>query len=210
MILKNVAAICRQHKRICLYDGYERGVQWVGDGNAFYPLHGIPAMNEDTVQNVFDVPEKQRDKFLIEHDYLPGGYDFEDIPELGEKQLRPEEISIGYMDAILYPVQTSEGLLFYDPLYLKPLHDKLAKLEIYERYSTDGEVTHFAAKCGTFVEAILLPTRVNEEKLLEKLKALTEEMQKGTRDTEERPRGEPGELPVILVDAATGEVRGGD
>lgn len=194
MILKNLAAICRAHKRIKLYEG--DGVQWVGDGNAFYPMHGIPRMDEDTVQNVFDVPEKQRDKFLIEREYaLPTEYDFEDIPELGERQLRPEEISIGYMDAILYPVQTSRGLMFYDPLYLKPLADKLAKLEVYERYDTDGEVTHFAVKAGAFLEAVILPERVNEEKLLDKLRKLTDDMETAlhyrTAEGEEIPEHDP-------------------
>lgn len=201
MILKNLAAVCNAHKRIFLYEGRERSsVQWAGDGKAFYPLHGIPRLDGDTIQMIFSVPEKQRSKYDIQELALPGYLDFQDVPDRGEVQLRPEELSIGYEDAVLYPVRTRRGLMFYNPIYLRPLNDKLGAIEMYERESPTGMI-YFAAKAGTFLEAIILPEDVNEEKLLRKLQDLTADME--TTLHYQTPAEDAAQ---IKVDADTGEV----
>lgn len=175
MIFKNVVAICNSHKRIFLYNSPISDVQWVGDGKAFYPLHGMPELNENTIETVFSVPEKKRNKYDIQVQRLPG-LDFRDVPDCGEIQLRPEELSIGYEDAVLYPVKTRRGLLFYNPIYLRPLNDKLGAIEMYERKTETGMI-YFAAKAGTFLEAIILPEDVREDKLLDKLRDLTADLE---------------------------------
>ena len=171
MILKNLAKLCNTHKRIFLYSS-KQDTQWAGDGKAFYPLYGIPRLNGSTIANVFSVPEKQRGKFDIQELILPDYLDFKDAADAGETQLRPEELSIGYGDSVLYPLRTSLGLRFYDPIYLKPLADKQTTLEMYERV-TEGGLVYFAAKAGTFLEAIILPEDVDEEKLLNRLQDLS-------------------------------------
>ncbi len=200
MILKNLAAICNAHKRIFLYEGRKRSsVQWAGDGKAFYPLHGIPELDSDTIQTIFSVPEKQRSKYDIQVKALPG-LDFQDVPDRGEVQLRPEELSIGYEDAVLYPVRTRRGLMFYNPIYLKPLNDKLGAIEMYERETSTG-VIYFAAKAGAFLEAIIMPEDVNEEKLLRKLQDLT-----GDLETTLHYQTPAEDAAQIKVDTDTGEV----
>ena len=155
-------------------------------------------MDQQTVQNVFDVPEKQRDKYVVQEEYeLPDYLDFADIAEYGEAQLRPEELSIGYMDAVLFPISTSKGIMFYDPIYLKPLADKVGKIEMYERQSQDGTL-YFAAKAGTFLEALILPADVNEEKLLDKLLDLIAQL--------ELRHSSGAQDPVPGTDSETGEV----
>ena len=63
MIFKNLAALLRQHKRIVLYGDPEE-LQWVGDGAAVYPLHGMPGMVEEDLQAVFDVQEGETEGFV--------------------------------------------------------------------------------------------------------------------------------------------------
>lgn len=204
MILKNLAAVCNAHKRIFLYSSATSDVQWAGDGKAFYPLHGVPWLDGDTIQTIFSVPEKQRNKFDIQDLALPGYLDCRDVPDCGEIQLRPEELSIGYEDTVLYPVRTRRGLMFYNPIYLRPLNDKLAKIEMYERESPTGQV-YFAAKAGTFLEAIILPEDVNEEKLLDKLRDLTDDLETTLhcQTAEEEVEDDPAQ---IRIDPRTGEV----
>ena len=200
MILKNLAAVCNAHKRIFLYESRGRSsVQWAGDGKAFYPLNGIPELDSSTIQAIFSVPEKQRSKYDIQVQALPG-LDFQDVPDRGEVQLRPEELSIGYEDAVLYPVRTRRGLMFYNPIYLKPLNDKLGAIEMYERETSTG-VIYFAAKAGTFLEAIIMPEDVNEEKLLHKLQDIT-----GDLETTLHYQTPAEDVAQIEVDADTGEV----
>ena len=75
---------------------------------------------------------------------------------------------------------------------------------MYERESPTGQV-YFAAKAGTFLEAIILPEDVNEEKLLDKLRDLTDDLettlhyQTGAEEVEDDPA-------QIRIDPRTGEV----
>lgn len=66
MIFKNLIALLRGQKRIILYGDPEE-LQWVGDGGAIYPLHGMPGMIAADLQAVFDVPDKDIGKYLLVH-----------------------------------------------------------------------------------------------------------------------------------------------
>jgi hypothetical protein len=176
MIFKNLTALCRAHKRIYLY-GDPEGVQWVGDGGALYPLHGMPGMVEDDLQAVFDVPEKDEGKYLIDqHWTLPEIFCYKDVDPRGETQLRPEPFILKRYDTILCPVQTSQGLRFYNPDYLKPLKDLQNTLEIYERHTEGGQL-YFAVKSGMLLQAIILPLAPDYGKILDELLTLCQALQ---------------------------------
>ncbi len=172
MIFKNLTALCRQHKCIWLFDG-ANGVQWITEGHALYPLHGMPELSGNVLARVFDVPEKDIGKYSIQHkEQLPAVYDYGDC--IGaEIQLTPEPIIIKRYDTILCPVQTSRGLMFYDPEYLKPLRDLQDTLEIHERATPEGQV-YLAVKSGFLLQAIILPQKPDNCRLLAELQGLTQ------------------------------------
>lgn len=182
MIFKNLTALCRAHKRVILYGDPEE-LQWVGDGMALYPLHGMPGMEAEDLQAVFDVPDKDEGKYLIEHnDWLPEIFCYEDLAPRGETQLRPEAWIFKRYDTLLVPVQTSRGLRFYNPDYLKPLKDLQNTLEIYERRATNGSM-YFAVKSGMLLQAILLPLTPEYGKLLDELLEICQGLQRTVENT---------------------------
>ena len=188
MIFKNLTALCRQHKRIYLF-GNPEGLQWATEGGALYPLQGMPGMTGNELAQVFDVPEKDLDKYRIkQEETLPGGYCYLDEDE-GELQLRPEPWILKRYDQLLVPVRTSRGLRFYNPEYLKPLKDMQNTLEIYERSTESGEL-YFAVKSGWMLQAIILPIAPEYGKLLDELLTLCQALQQtveltGTRAAED-------------------------
>ena len=63
MKIKSIAAICKKNKQVVLFNRYsDSGTlsQYIGDGNAVYPISGLPELDEESILTIFDVPEKQR------------------------------------------------------------------------------------------------------------------------------------------------------
>ena len=52
--------------------------QYIGDGNAVYPISGLPELDEESILTIFDVPEKQREAVVLH--YL-GGLTAKEIAE---------------------------------------------------------------------------------------------------------------------------------
>ena len=52
--------------------------QYIGDGNAVYPISGLPELDEESILTIFDVPEKQREDWLVRYRDIPEGISFED------------------------------------------------------------------------------------------------------------------------------------
>ena len=211
MIFKNLTALLRGHKRIILYGDPEE-LQWVGDGGAIYPLHGMPGMIEDDLPAVFDVPEKDEGKYLIDHHLtLPATLSYEDTDPRGETQLRPEPWVLKRYDTLYVPVQTSKGLRFYNPDYLKPLKDMQGTLEVYERHTEDGEL-YFALKSGFLLQAIVLPMAPEYGQLLGELLELCAALQQTVEST--TPSGAdappPPEGEAREIEGQMGFVEAGD
>ena len=64
MKIKSIAAICKKNKQVVLFNRYsDSGTlsQYIGDGNAVYPISGLPELDEESILTIFDVPEKQRE-----------------------------------------------------------------------------------------------------------------------------------------------------
>ena len=75
MKMKKLVALCKRTGIFRLFDkigeGGELLGQWMGDGYAAYPLNGIPVLDEETLCAVFDITEKQREKFSIRRVEMP-------------------------------------------------------------------------------------------------------------------------------------------
>ena len=185
MIFKQLAALCRAHKRIWLYGDPEKdAVQWISDGGALYPLHGMPAMDGKALPYIFDVPSKDLGKYSIRHQAeKPGQGTYSYSDQAAETMLQPEPILIKRFDTILCPVRTSRGLMFYDPEYLKPLRDVQDTLELYERATPAGQI-YFAAKSGFLLQALIMPMRTDNIKLLSELQSITQSLLETVEGTE--------------------------
>ena len=76
MKIKSIAAICKKNKQVVLFNRYsDSGTisQYIGDGSAVYPISGLPELDEESILTIFDVPEKQREDWLVRYRDIPEG-----------------------------------------------------------------------------------------------------------------------------------------
>ena len=172
MKIKNIASICKKSKNITIFERHDRPeiMQYIGDGYAAYPAAGLPELDEETLLTIFDVPEKDRDKYHVHTSPIPDGVDFADVHN-GERMIEQENVSINYGGRVLLPLRTGGGLVFIDSCYLKPVSDVLDVLELYERRTAAG-MTYIVAKAGFLLQAVIMPYDVIDEKFVEMLHAL--------------------------------------
>lgn len=130
MKIKSIAAICKKNKQVVLFNRYsDSGTlsQYIGDGNAVYPISGLPELDEESILTIFDVPEKQREDWLVRYRDIPEGISFEDT-DATEKIIEQGNLSIVYSGKTLKPLQTRRGLVFIESRYLSPVSDVLDEI----------------------------------------------------------------------------------
>lgn len=173
MVIKAIAALCKRAKRIELYAPGNTGCQWIGDGHCLFPLIGMPALDDETVFAVLDIPEDKRPGYLVSYKQLPEAYSVAD-DDPTERLVQPSALGVVFKEEPLMPARTSLGLWFFNPDYLKPLRD-LDGYELYERHTESG-LPYLAVKTGFLLRAVILPKLPNPEKLLEELEHLHAEL----------------------------------
>ncbi len=203
MILKKIAKLCRKSRHIVLCDEERGGTQWLGDGAAMYPLHGMPELDEETVFLVLDIPEEKRGEFKVEHKLLPSPYCYEDSMD-GERMILDSEVAIKLEGSWIAPARTSLGLWFYNPAYLEPLAD-LDGVELWERETEYGQI-YLAAKSGMFLVGLIMPMLPKPVKLAGILENLSRELRTTVSYLERESSEELLEKAGLRIDPETGEV----
>lgn len=207
MKIKNVAAICKRSKNIVLY--YDRSgsgkQQYISDGFAVYPIFGLPELNEEYILTIFDIPEKERDKWIVRETILPDGISLDDTDD-GEKEVFQISMSINYGGVPLRPLKTKSGIVYIDSRYLSPLSDVLDVLRLYERRTEEGAL-YIAAKAGLLLQAVILPYSDINENFVNRLSELAKLTAEAFNNQyADGPLAEmPGQV-GFNVDPATGEV----
>lgn len=213
MKLKTIAALCKKSQNIVIMEkpagGGDRVEQWIGDGYALYPVYGLPYLDEEGVFTIFDVPEKQREKYSFHSGALPEGMRFSDT-DRNERIIEDEKISIIAAGRTLKPLQTRGGLVFIDAKYLTPLADMLEVLELYERVKDSGQA-YIAAKAGFILVAVIMPYDIVSEEFVKQLQGLTRECAVALHNKQQRKEAAAPDTPqctfdTIKCDPATGEV----
>lgn len=210
MKIKSIAAICKRDKRIVLINkcGEYGGIvaQYISDGSAVYPICGLPELNEESILTIFDVPEKDREKWLVKCDALPKEINLEDTDE-SERPIVEESISILYAGLALKPLKTRRGLVFIDSRYLSPLTDAPDVLGFYERITPYG-MPYIVVKAGFLLQAAIMPCDVIHEKFVERLQDMTRQcalsLELRKQETERAPAAAPEQC-SMEVDQDTGE-----
>ena len=207
MKIKNVAAICKRKKSIVLYND-QSGQQYISDGFAVYPVFGLPKLNMDYVLAIFDIPEKDREKYITRETVLPNGINISD-DDYSKKAVIPIPISIAYGGVPLRPLKTTGGIVYIDGRYLSPLADMLDVLELYERRTAEGAL-YIAAKAGFLLQGVIFPQNVIEESFVNRLSDLARLTDEAFRKqlTVEQQAETPGQF-TIRVDPDTGELMEG-
>ena len=174
MKIKRIAAICSRAGIFQLWnkiDGEGVVSQWLGDGNAIYPLNGLPLLDKDSLCAMFDIPEKKREKLIIQCEDMPEAIDTADSDPL-EILLEGKEMTIGYEGRQMIPLQTKDGVIFIGEQYLEPLADEMDLLSLYERKTPKG-AHYVAVKAGMMLRGIIVPYNVvTDKKFIKRLELL--------------------------------------
>lgn len=216
MKLKKIASLCAKSKCIFLYDVPDSCgdvSQWIGDGAACYPITGLPYLEQDNIYAMFDLTDKQADKYFFKHVTAPVGISFKDY-EPGEHQLSDGDISITYGGISLKPFRTRAGIKFVRGKHLAPIEDAADLTVFFERKNASGG-TYIVAKAGLMIAAIILPyDEVFSDRFVSELNTLAQEC-RWTYEHPYRPVEEPedqeaeGQTGLFKVDKNTGEVISG-
>lgn len=156
MKITKIAALLKRGKRIIIYDAPD-DTQWIGDGGAAFPLFNIPRLDEESAFAIFDISEKQQEKFYFHHTQLPEGINFTDTDPC-ENQLENKDITINTDGFALRPLETQKGLVCIDTKYLAPFSDVLDMVELYERTAPNGDI-YIAVKAGLMLVGVIMPTK---------------------------------------------------
>lgn len=176
MKMKKLVALCKRTGIFRLFDkigeGGELLGQWMGDGYAAYPLNGIPVLDEETLCAVFDITEKQREKFSIRRVEMPETVNFDDT-DPAERLITEDDVSIIYSGIEVKPLKTRSGIIFIQSKYLSPLEDVLEVTQLFERQTPDG-LSYIVAKTGLLIAAVIFPYSVVDDRFVDRLEEITE------------------------------------
>jgi len=180
MILKNLAAMCRKRQVIIMY--YDRSdMQWISEGHAIYPMVGIPEVDKEQVMFLFDIPEKKRAECLVsDYGAIEDCFDVSDGAADNEVKLMQPAMMIG--GNLLTPIETSQGIAFFNSEYLKPVSDR-EDLNLYERYTRNGQL-YLVAKSGMIVQTVIMPEKLDNhgKTLMERLTAIIDMLGEQTEE----------------------------
>lgn len=172
MNIKKIIDICKKSGTLIIFEGKD-GLQWIGDGAAFYPLYNLPNFDTESICRAYDITEKQAAKMHFRDEPLPDVLNFQDThPD--EIQCEREEALFGGGYGIT-PIITSEGMLFINGRYLLPIAGAADEmLYIFERKTKDGQI-YFAVKQGFMLIALIWPFDCINEKFVKRLKSISEQ-----------------------------------
>ena len=212
MKIKNIAAICKKYKQVVLLNRYGDGetvTQYMGDAAALYPISGLPELDEESILTIFDVPEKQREDWLVKYIGVPEGINFEDT-DANEKIIEQGNLSVVYAGKTLKPLETRRGLVFIESRYLSPISDVLDVMELYERFTPSG-TPYIVAKAGFLLQAVIMPYDAINAKFVKRLQNLAEQcavsLDLREREQAQAAAGDPDQFKMPDVDPETGEIR---
>lgn len=151
MKLKQIEAILKAEKTIIVSETY--ACQWLGNGEAFYPVYNLPKLTKDNIFTMFDITEEKRDKFYFEERPFPSFINFKDFDN-NEQLLERGTIAFCAHGRTLEPLKTSQGIAFINSRYLKPFSDIDAGFELYERITPKG-TPYIAIKSGFMLLGII-------------------------------------------------------
>lgn len=210
MKLKNIAAICKKTKMMILFneqngDG-EITAQYISNGAAVYPITGLPVLGEDEILTIFDITEKQRDKWYVRTQEVPAGINLADIDK-NERQVEQSNISIASDGKVLLPLQTYDRIVFIDNAYIQPFNDVMDIVELYARTTVDGAV-YIAAKAGFMLQAVIFPVDIIKEQFVGALQEITRKCtdQLYWKNRKAEQKQEEPEQYALSIDQETGEI----
>lgn len=161
MKLNAVWALLRQRKRINITG---ESTQWVGDGNAAYPIYDLPELKEDTLRALLDVDKSKWGQFIVKQ--VDTTFSEEDNDPY-EVPLTDFGITISHAGRELIPLVSAHKIYYIPAKYLKPFGGVDDVLLYVRRFDSGGE--YIAIKEGLLLRGIVLPCIIDNKDFVDSL-----------------------------------------
>ena len=149
--------------RISKWSGYIQlvnyhGTQWVGSAAALYLLEGLPEFDEDSILTLFDIPEKDRDKYAVQKKDNEAISDSVNLSDTDDSEKIVDKLKTGilYGGNTYLALKSDSGIIFINSVYLSPFNDKEDQYELYERKGQGG-TSCIAVKEGFMIKGLIMP-----------------------------------------------------
>lgn len=161
MKIKKLAALCKKSKRVIIYEreiaGTEQVQQYISDGTGTYPVFGLPRLTKETVLTIFDVEQKDWNKWYVSVYADPEDILVRDTVDW-ELPLKRFYQPIIHNDRTVKSVQIDGQTVFFDNAYLAPVAD--AKDIMYYGRRTRLGTPVIAVKSGLLLQATIMPCNI--------------------------------------------------
>lgn len=206
MKLKEISKLCKATGRVIMSE--VRGTQWIGNGNASFPMLGMPELDEETVFSCLDYDEKTKEKMQV--NILPlAAFNLRDEYADGDKELTSVILRFVYEGHTIDAWRTKEGeITFLDAAVTKPLIKDDDQTVLILRQTSEN-MPYVVGKGGLFVNSLILPIIFHNESgstLAAALGMVTDRVQQQTMLATIRTTEDIEEEETLEVDPDTGEV----
>lgn len=150
MKLKTVFQLLKAKRRIILYESNDG--QWIGDGSAAFPLHGLPPMKQENLRSLLDVTEKQFAQIDVSSQRML--FSTEDNV-IGEIMLTHCGAVIHYRGYELIPLTSGTKIYYVQSGYIKPFGgiDDIS----YDLRKLENGSEYIAVKEGFLLRVVIAP-----------------------------------------------------
>lgn len=180
MKIKGIADVCKEREGAVILEKYDqqgelqRQFIMTVNGQALYPIDGMPQIDENTILTIFDIPKDKRSGWEVRREALEPDRlkrvlaDYDD----SDRDVKLEGITIAHKGDMLVPFLTQYGAVFIRADYLKPIKDERKSLEFWAREITPGSPPILIAKVGMQLVAAIASMVITDQDFTDALDAL--------------------------------------
>lgn len=177
MKIKKIINLCKSSRSLTIYTDLATDMQWLSDGQALFPLYGLPLFDIDSFCNTYDINDNLKSKMnmrILEE--LPAGFDFNDSNNF-ETEVEKMPMSLNYADFNVLALKTETGIKFIERKYLSLFSDYCnSDLTIFERTGNAGH-DYIVVKNGFNIIGIILPVELLNRSFLDEAKTFVTQLE---------------------------------
>ncbi len=170
MKIQKIVSLCKESGQ--MYITKMEDAQWVGNGQAVYPLYGLPEFTPETLCETFGLSEDQQSKMILNEKTVEE-YQGINFDMLNGKEEPVEVMKIGLLfgGTQLIALKHGGGISFIKRKYMSPFDEET---QIWRRVGKAGE--YFVIAGGMFTKGIILPETGTRADIAAEIKEITENL----------------------------------
>lgn len=150
MKLQKIVDICKKSGQ--MYITHVEDTQWVGNGQAVYPLYDIPKLQAEELCALYGITEDQQEKMILnEKDATEYDVSFAALDGT-EEAVIVAPMWVTFAGTTYMILKCKDGISFVKRMYFAPFKEET---QIWRKQNRYGE--YFVVTAGMFVVGIIFP-----------------------------------------------------